>query len=226
MKKWVKRITAAALIVCLLLALIPFVRKDKGISTVEVSASDSTPMVRGVINSLHELPHYQNEANRAAARGTAEHPFVVLELVPYEELADFGYKVSGLEPVAVDEMYGRQELGAVGVTNDALITQNGPWYFFMEEPEAKDYQTMYDHAGAVTIEQDPTWQTPYCGYYEMVEEGTGTFRAQEIAVSAVSVARVGSAVDSDTGAGGDEDVEPVSTPEAMSENGEDAVTDR
>lgn len=217
MKKWFKRITAAGLVVCLLLALIPLVQKDKGTSTLEVSASDSTPMVRGVVNSLHELPHYQNEANRAAARGTADHPFVILELVPYEELAEFGYKVSGLEPVAVDEMYGRQELGDVGVTGEAEVTQRGPWYFFMEEPEAKDYQNMYDHAGTVPIEQDSTWQTPYYGYYEVVEEGTGTFRAQEIAVSAVSVARVGSGMSSDT------DADPVGGPEAINENGEDAA---
>lgn len=217
MKKWVKRITAAGLVVCMLLALIPFVRKDKDSDSVKVSASDSTPMVRGVINSLHELPHYQNETNRAAARGTADHPFVVLELVPYEELAEFGYKVSGLEPVAVDEMYGRQDLEAIDVIGDAEIAQNGPWYFFMEEPEAKEYQNMYDHVGVVTIEQDSTWQTPYYGYYEMVEEGTGTFRAQEIAVSAVSVARVGSGTVSDT------DAEPVSAPAAMSENDEDAI---
>ena len=190
MKKWLKRMIAAGLTVCLLLALIPFVRKDRESSTLEVSASDSTPMVRGVVDSLHELPHYQNETNRAAARGTAEHPFVVLEVVPYEELAEFGYKVSGLEPVAVDEMYGRQDMRLVGSVGDAIIEQNA-WYFFMEEPEAQDYETRYDFVQMVHIEEDSSWQTPYYGYYEMVEEGTGKFRAQEISVSAVSVAHVG-----------------------------------
>ena len=36
------------------------------------------------------------------SRGTAENPFFVLEIVPYEGMAEFGYQISGCEPIDVD----------------------------------------------------------------------------------------------------------------------------
>lgn len=45
-------------------------------------------------------------SNASAAKGTSENPFVVLEIVPDRDMAQFGYLVGGQEPVDLDSEYG------------------------------------------------------------------------------------------------------------------------
>lgn len=104
-------------------------------------AADSNPVVtRGVIDTIDQLPEGKGSGFDL---GTQENPFLVLELVPYEEYAEFGYHISGCEPVNVERMYGRGELVSLGAMKYGTVEQYTA-YFFPDEPEGDP--DMYDTA--------------------------------------------------------------------------------
>ena len=69
----------------------------------KLKADEKLPvMTRGVVDQIEQIPESKRniyDANAAAAKlGTRENPFLILEIVPYEEYAEFGYQISGCEP--------------------------------------------------------------------------------------------------------------------------------
>lgn len=57
------------------------------------------------------------------------------EIVPYEEYAEFGYQISGCEPVNVEEMrYGNADINTVKTITGAKCEMKTA-YFFPDEPE-------------------------------------------------------------------------------------------
>ncbi len=129
--------------------------------------------VRGVIDNIEELPQYaagdsQEDPDAGKpVRGTPDRPFVVLEIVPYEEFAEFGYLIGGCEPVKIEEMYGRGDMSAINSLNDARIEPHNA-YYFPEEPEGRQE----NNDGAVLTQSEVR---SFTGYYEYVGAGNGTF---------------------------------------------------
>lgn len=164
-KKIVKRICASVLLLCMIVALFPGKEMNQG--SYAVAAEAEGKVTRGVVESLGQLPQYNNQENNAAERGTADNPFVILEIVPYEEYAEFGYLISGCEPVAVEDMYGRSEMTTIKSLNDAYIEQKTA-YFFSDEPEG-DINN-YDNGGVST---SSAAGKIFEGYYEYVGTGKG-----------------------------------------------------
>lgn len=160
-KKWIILFLSCAVI----LTLIPLAYYGG------VSKAAETPeeVTRGVVDSLEQLPQYNNEENFAAERGSKNHPFTILEIVPYEEYAEFGYHIGGCEPIDVENLYGR----SIGGTLESLGDFDCPvasCYFFSDEPEGKT--EMYDSNPTPTYGD---WLGNLKGYYERVEDGSGTF---------------------------------------------------
>ena len=148
-----------------------------------IHAEDDQVVTRGVINSLGQIPltkktMYDNDDDQYMhTLGTKENPFFILEVVPYEEYATFGYHISGCEPVDPKTNYGHSK--AMDLTNTlktakATPQRNGisPAHFFEDEPESKP--DAYDN-DKVPIKDGGSINQSYEGYYEMVEDGQGTF---------------------------------------------------
>jgi len=51
-----------------------------------------------------KVPAEPAEGDPRNSRGTADNPFFILEIVPYDGIAEFGYHISGCEPLDVDAM--------------------------------------------------------------------------------------------------------------------------
>ena len=93
-------------------------------------------------------------------RGTEDNPFFVLEVVPYEGEAQFGYHIAGCEPADVDRMcwdwkyvYGQ----------DLLYTQGSADYYFWDGEVPSGYTGLSE----ATVDQ--------CGIMTHVGNGTGNY---------------------------------------------------
>lgn len=143
-------------------------------------AQEDQEMTRGVINSLGQIPLtkknlYDGKAPRNYELGSKENPFFILEVVPYEEFAHFGYMISGCEPVDVEHNQGHSQCMTVMDDNDlktAISVKQSQAYFFKDEPESE--ASMYD--SGVAPEETTKYGAAFKGYYEMVEDGKGSFR--------------------------------------------------
>ncbi len=166
-KKYTKRAVVAGLILSMFGALLPKDIKEE----VSFAAEADGAVTRGVVDSLGQLPHYVDASKKAAQRGTADHPFVILEIVPYEEYAEFGYLISGCEPVAVEEMYGSADINTIGSLKDAKIEMHTA-YFFGDEPQSNPEK--YDGSVDVLEDEGLTFE----GYYEYVGDGKGTLKRE------------------------------------------------
>ena len=132
-------------------------------------------MTRGVVDQIEQIPESKRniyDANAAAAKlGTKGNPFLILEIVPYEEYAEFGYQISGCEPVNVEEMrYGDGDLTTVTSITGAKYEQKKA-YFFPDEPEGD----ISKYSGNMRVCDDGMKDAEYTGYYERVKDGEGTF---------------------------------------------------
>ncbi|MBO5484267.1 MAG: DUF5057 domain-containing protein [Lachnospiraceae bacterium] len=117
---------------------------------------------RGVINDIAQLP-----TNMSAADGTAENPFVILEIVPYVGKAEFGYLIDGCEPYAFNEhpeYYYELYRGAYAIGNAVRRV-------FAEEYDANDKL-----AYPGSWERDTSTKFTAYGYYEKVASGAGNFK--------------------------------------------------
>lgn len=175
MKKYRKRIIPIILVISLSITWISMPNgKIKSYAEETPSAgllSDTT--IRGVADTLEDLPQYGDPDYLSKARGTAERPFVVLELVPYEEYAEFGYHIGGCEPVEIERMHGYGDMTGVASMGDAKVEQKSA-YYFTDEPESDE--KLYDGKPAA----QNWYQFDLKGYYELVEEGSGNFRQVQI----------------------------------------------
>lgn len=148
----------------------------------QLKADENLPvMTRGVIDKINQIPESKrniyDKGTAAATLGTKENPFLILEIVPYEEYATFGYHISGCEPVDPKTNYGHgdaMELTNTLKTAKATPQRDGipPAHFFADEPESKP--DAYDADKVPAIDND-SMNKSYEGYYEMVEDGQGTF---------------------------------------------------
>lgn len=167
MRKWHKRVISSLLVVAVLVTLLPVVSK----TNVSYAAEEPGKVVRGVVDQIEQLPQYGIENYQLIERGTPERPFVILEIVPYEEMAEFGYHIGGCEPIDIEGLFGRNEMGHLKSLLDAEVEMHTA-YFFPDEPEGK--QENYDN----TLSKIDWMDMTVNGYYEVVEEGSGNFTAQ------------------------------------------------
>lgn len=129
-------------------------------------------VIRAVLDNIEELPQYGKANFTSLTRGTAERPFVILEIVPYEEYAEFGYFTGGCEPVKVEDMFGSGYYSSMEAFGSADTTQQKVAYFFTDEKE-----------GTATYYKRSSWSddnlvpvgTELNGYYEFVGDNNGCF---------------------------------------------------
>ena len=103
--------------------------------------------------------------------GTAENPFVILEIVPYEGYGEIGYMIDGCEPVDMDKVVmDGDAMGLIASTKGItrLGTDGTNQYRFADELDEPDGWKKLD--GEKQIH----------GYYELVEENEGFFIQKEI----------------------------------------------
>lgn len=184
MKSWSKRVISAVLVIAMLVTLCPYVAQRMTVEAEERPAgatsttADGKHVTRGVVDKITELPQYReniedylkNEEGYMTGnkRGTEERPFVVLEIVPDESMAEFGYKISGCEPIDMSKAVGQfqGDLSSRGIITN--VRTYNPVYFFPDEPEC-EYPKMQDYGGNdITLD----------GYYEIVKDGEGTFEVE------------------------------------------------
>lgn len=144
----------------------------------KLKAEENLPVVtRGVVDKINQIPESKrniyDKGATADKLGTKQNPLFILEIVPYEEYATFGYHISGCEPVDPKINYGHAD--AMELTNSIktakAIRQQGA-HFFADEPESKP--DAYD-SDKVPVVDSNSMNKSYEGYYEMVEDGQGTF---------------------------------------------------
>ncbi len=155
--------------------------------------ADRVCITRGVISEINELPDTKLDGTTADV-GTEENPFVILEIVPYEEYAEIGYLISGCEPVDLtaityDQM--KMILWVSGI-DSAICFSTDANYYFADEPEystiSSDGSDKYGYGFTCNPSNTTSYNTgqysssntsSYKGYYEVVEAGTGTFYINE-----------------------------------------------
>ncbi|MDD6481278.1 MAG: hypothetical protein PUF65_03210 [Lachnospiraceae bacterium] len=194
MKSWSKRVISAVLVIAMLVTLCPYVAQRMTVEAEERPAgaasttADGKHVTRGVVDKITELPQYrenieeylENEkkyyrTDDIDIRGEVdERPFVVLEIVPDECYAEFGYQISGCEPVDMSNLYGHGDVvnRVAGLVN--AETHQYTAYFFPDEPEGKEK----NYADGKLKVYDTGSEIQLYGYYEIVEDGTGTFEAK------------------------------------------------
>ncbi|MCI5517580.1 MAG: DUF5057 domain-containing protein [Roseburia sp.] len=141
-----------------------------------VNAENTQPVVtRGVIDQLEQIPEskrtaYDSGTDIRGTLGTKENPFFILEIVPYEEYAEFGYQISGCEPIDVMKMqYGNGDINTVASLRGGTVTNCGKAFFFQDEIDEK-YASNYS-ASKDTNEVNRA----YNGYYEKTNDKEGFF---------------------------------------------------
>lgn len=167
MKKIWKRLISAGLVIALVVTMVNIIPRNNNIEVTH-AAEVSNGVRRGTVQLLSELPQYNNPANLALPRGTVDHPFVILEIVPYEEYAEIGYLISGCEPVRIEDMYGDSLAYSVSSISVGKFKDDKTSYFFSDEPESKENR--YDEGYHGPTETSGN----FAGYYELVSSG-GTF---------------------------------------------------
>lgn len=141
-----------------------------------VNAENTKPVVtRGVIDQLEQIPEskrtaYDNGTDIHGTLGTTENPFFILEIVPYEEYAEFGYQISGCEPIDVMKMqYGNNDITTAASFGGGTLTNRGRAFFFQDEID-ENYASNYSAA----TNQDEI-NRAYHGYYEKTNDKEGVF---------------------------------------------------
>ena len=113
---------------------------------------------KGVINDIAQLPK-----NMDAEDGTAENPFVLLEIVPYAGEAEIGYMIEGCEPIDFSSQKSKLYNNQVSIGN------------VVETVFSDEYVREKDTFMANTWTEDATKEYEAAGYYEKVNPGQGNF---------------------------------------------------
>lgn len=138
-------------------------------------------VIRAVLDGIEELPQYGNPDFTSITRGTAERPFVILEIAPAEECGELGYLVSGCEPIRMEDMFGFGEYTRISetLTTGYLTDVPSGTFFFMDEPEgnSSNYGSYRGNLQnwAWRINQYGGQSFVHKGYYEYVGTGKGYF---------------------------------------------------
>ncbi len=144
----------------------------------KLKAEENLPVVtRGVVDKINQIPESKRDMYDADQStydlGTKENPFLILEIVPYEEYGSFGYNIAGCEPTDIEKMRGTGWMGTISSMNMSDCEQQNPTYFFADEPELTN--TKFDDEPKI----DAGDTIAHEGYYELVGEGNGSFRQKE-----------------------------------------------
>ena len=115
----------------------------------KIKADSNPEITRGVLDGIEEVPETKktmfkkNSDDYMHTLGTKENPFMILEIVPYEEYASFGYHISGCEPVDFSKNYGNKDAMSLAASmKTATADLQSGTFFFPDEPEANpDYYT-------------------------------------------------------------------------------------
>lgn len=181
MKKIWKRLISAGLVIVLVVTMIQVSPRLNALVT-SYAEGQLGYVTRGVIDTISQLPQSKYGVNNyySIERGSAERPFVILEIVPYEELAEFGYLISGCEPVDIEKIRGNSEYmetvnsiakDSVNAIRDTSYSDNG-FYFFLDEPQAtRTNEYSWEGTPKVASFPDITKSNGIYGYYEYVSEG-------------------------------------------------------
>ena len=199
MKKIWKRLLAAGLVIALVVTMVQVIPKLNTSDTAHAEGQMEY-VTRGVVDSIEQLPQSKYGVNNyyGIQRGTTERPFVVLEIVPYQELAEIGYLIGECEPIDLKKMDPQTlsdvfgTLGTLGTCK--LLSFDGSNYYFSDEAEYASY------VGQTGVNKGVPWDGVY-GYYELVESG-GAFRYTnpkiEADVSSTSEANIDFSTSEDT----------------------------
>ncbi len=145
--------------------------------------------------------------NSSKTKGTVENPFIILEVVTYKDYSSIGYLVDGCEPINMDSLRGN-EMAIKDLTDESgdffgfgkFTLAPGDIFYFPDEEEGKS--TFYQNTNLTDEEKDgvapksselrfvgDAWTDKYrnreddnkdiLGYYEVVEQGKGTFVLKE-----------------------------------------------
>ena len=197
MKKNWKRLLSAGLVIALVITMVNIIPRNNTMDVTHAAEETTKEVRRGVVYSLDELPQYKDSAYLNLPRGTENHPFVVLEIVPYEEYAEFGYLISGCEPMDTSLLHADE--GFYGAINSLNVYEKVPtawgWvdpvytvYFFSDEPESDEslYWSTNNDGSRTNVRKEIKYDQYYSpfggflnGYYELVEPGTGTFQYEK-----------------------------------------------
>lgn len=191
MKKFEKRFISGALVVTLVAAMIGISPGSKDLTVTHAALTVNTEQtVRGAIDALSDLPQYQKDNWQSLERGTAARPFVVLEVVPYEEYAEFGYLIGGCEPVNINRMLAKYaDMQIIANAFDGISIEAGTRYFFEDElkylyrddPAIGDFNNFVKKFFGVVDDNDLVGffsgnGTSVKGHYERVAPGQGYFK--------------------------------------------------
>lgn len=213
---WKKRVISVALVIMMVITLLPadglWLRAeaagdDHTASTYSYDASGTPLRVRKVLDafpveqSIRENPdQWDAWLNKwyNTAKGSIDHPFTILEIVPYYDFAEFGYMIEGCEPVPLDKLHSPTFLQSFATYTDVFTIKQVQYgtkvYYFIDEPEGKrEYyfagQGSYDGwvAGSESVPEGLpilTAEVKIKGYYERVAEG-GNFKISEDGTSII-----------------------------------------
>lgn len=174
-----KRIASAACVLGMVIVCLGIVGYQN-----QLKADPPLPVVtRGVIDHIEQIPETKRtmyDANKSAEDmekpedyklGTKNNPFVILEIVPYEEYGSFGYQIGGCEPVDMNEARHEGLITTLQKINGSIAEQQSPAYFFSDEPEVTSNAEL-----SKKLELCEWLTQDHDGYYELVEDGKGVFK--------------------------------------------------
>lgn len=125
------------------------------------------------VDEINNIP----EDNPSYSIGSPERPFVVLEIVPYEGFASFGYLVAGEEPVNLNVCrYSEYAANILKNSHDGIrVEEDGEEKTFNPNDDLLAASTDIANTG-ITIDVNATQY----GFYKKVLDGSGTFDLDDI----------------------------------------------
>lgn len=186
-----KRIISMLVCVGILLGLIA---QSGGVSALATSLNNGTIKGNGIVYKL----------NPQAELGTEDNPFVVLEIVPTLDQAQFGYFIPGCEPIDMDKVIrnlnkvdwvftGETLNGVFSVQEEDIysfyedIPQNTPYNIYINVNQGKEYKKAYCSTDfengylsyAPSSGEKNCWTIDstkkVAGYFQKTESGKGNF---------------------------------------------------
>lgn len=163
MKRFGKRIVSTVLVTAMLAAM---VGGHSYYAAESANLSDQSGRVRGVVIGWDDWKKFTDQPDYDKAEvGTKEHPFLVLEIVPSMEYAEFGYLVGGCEPVEIDKINDDSvgKLVDLGILQDAADygygyyerVEAGNGSYMIDDSVFKDYLSSMDASLEVKDVSDP-----------------------------------------------------------------------
>lgn len=158
---------------------------------------NSGKITRGVVNDLNQFNKdmtydsstrtWKRNADYQSTIGTSSNPFLVLEVVPNNAFAYFGYMVDGCQPLNIAQLFNYLGGNSYGISMGALATNCASEYYEVTKVFADEHE--YERAnydGKQSGEVNQQYYTKYwkhvtdksltmSGYYEYVGSGKGSF---------------------------------------------------